>query len=99
MSTMGGEDGYAGSAISSIASGLGRMSSIGGGMLKSRLSSMGGGFARLTSKFGMPMRVARADAGEEEREAAFWLGRPRRNIETAMLCVLPGRIYRVDSTG
>ena len=70
-STMGGEDGYAGSAFSSIASGLGRMSSIGGGMLKSRLSSMGGGFARLTSKFGMPMRVARAEAGEEDEEDTF----------------------------
>ncbi|GMH70021.1 hypothetical protein TrLO_g14459 [Triparma laevis f. longispina] len=67
-STMGGEEGFAGSAFSSIATGLGRMSSIGGGILKNRLSSMGGGFARLTSKFGMPVRIAKNDVEEDEEE-------------------------------
>ena len=72
-SVLGGEEGGTGGALSTLTSGLGRMGSIGVGMLKSRFSSLGGGLARL----GVPVRVrATADVTEEVRRHTYDIPTP-----------------------
>ena len=71
----GGDEGVAGGALSNLTSGLGRMGSIGVGMLKSRFSSLGGGLVRL----GRPVRIKAPDMVEDEESTVKMAISPKKS--------------------
>ena len=83
----GGDEGMAGGALSTLTSGLGRMGSIGVGMLKSRFSSLGGGLARL----GMPVRVRETDMTEEAEDTVNMALSPKKEPSGSVVAEALGK--------